>query len=105
MPSPEAFLSGFGLKRHLLIDDNQISSIKIKEKVIEKYSEYHFEIIITMKHEIKNSLIKNFREFFPSQKIIYSQYHNPYECHISKINIISDKELKMIGIAKRVYQK
>lgn len=102
MPSPEAFLSGFGIKRHLIIDDNEIHSISIKEQMITRYREYHFDIIITMKNNVKNSLIKSLKEYFPNKKIIYSQYHNPYECHISKINIISERQVEMLGIAIRV---
>lgn len=104
MPSPQAFVRGFGINKRMKLQENQVSSIKIDEIVIEKYREYHFEINLKFKENLTEKQVSLLRIYLHGHQIIYSRYDNPYDCYISKI-IYDGDTAKIFGVAKRVFFK
>jgi hypothetical protein len=87
MPSPSAFLRGFGLTKGYEIADYTLSEIHIEHQEVQRYREYVYPITLTFTggNDV-NSLKRMLQNQLGKSKIINSAYGNPYECNIGNLN-------------------
>jgi len=88
MPAAAEFARGFGLQKRALSKSAgyRVSDISIQHHQVEQYLKYTYPIRITFACEEKcdmRQLAKAVGELTAGERIIYSQYGNPYVCTIS----------------------
>jgi hypothetical protein len=90
MPHPRAFLGAFGLYKGAKISDGIIlSKVNIKHVVVEKYRKYTFPLVVelTSLHHSSDYVLEHFKTYIGGNKIVNSQYGNPYDCSIRDFSI------------------
>lgn len=90
MPHPRAFLEAFGLFKGAQIPDGIIlSKVNIKHFVVEKYRKYTFPLVVelTSLHHSSDYVLKHFKTYIDGNKVVNSQYGNPYNCFIRDFSI------------------
>src|SRR5438105_3626002 len=87
MPTPSAFLRGFGLTRGTSIGGYTLTSVHSTHEEIERYREYYYAFTLTfIAHEEANrrNLVREITSITSQTHIVNSQYGNPYECVIDE---------------------
>lgn len=93
MPDINKIKKSYGFKKGSYIKGFLIIDEKSDVRIIKRYHTYEYYIILTLIRIGKLSIdsVINYINSIPD-KIIYSQYKNPYKCSIEKLN--SDNVIK-----------
>ena len=110
MPKSEKLLSHFGIKKHLILGNYELTKIKTSRKILKRHGHYTYDIrlIFTpLKNINYNDLYRKLLGLIKSPKIIKG-IRNPYKCRIYQpYDIVelnnSDIIFYLNGHAKRVY--
>ena len=90
MPGIELFKKGFNLHRGVKLGDYKLTDISMGHETITRYREYRYPMHLTFEGGISSKeLPKLFQDYVAGEKIINSEYGNPYKCYIDSIEIIS----------------
>lgn len=85
MPEIPKYKAGFGLHEGLIIAGYKLKKIDIKHEVKEEYHYYTYPTELTFIPTIKNAdveqFIDEFDKYILGEKIIYTDYGNPYRCN------------------------
>lgn len=87
MPDPRAVLQAYGLTKGVLLSRNlKIYKVDIQHRVITEFQEYEFPMRIYVETTdlfvTKDEVLEQCTLFVQNDKIVYSQYNNPYTCHL-----------------------
>jgi len=114
MPKSEKLLSHFGLKKHLILGNYELTKIKTSRKILKRHGHYTYDIrlIFTpLKNINYNDLYRKLLGLIKSPKIINSsniiKENRTYKCHIDNPDdVFEDYNLNIIfnlyGHARRV---
>jgi len=110
MPEIKAFIKGFDLTRGHEYDGAKIIDVEGHEKVLSLYHKYEYYITVTLKKVAPHVNIRfpQLQKEVGHQRIVYSQYGNPYICWIRQINVDEIEgtyQIRLIGLSQRVYKK
>lgn len=116
MPSPAAFLKGFGLSAKSVVElpssSLRIKSVSIEHKVISRFHRYEFPIKFILEPISESystsALAKEFQAFVSknSPRIIHSQFGSPYDCTIGSFQVkTSESKAKKKTTKKRRTKK
>ena len=100
MPQPYKYLDGFGLEKGSYANGYYLSNISIDHVTIKRYNQYQYPITLTWEiydetsdHEkLSNTLIT----YLQGDRIIYSEYGNPYRCNFGELKIDKKDKNKII---------
>lgn len=82
MPELNKFLTGFGLKKGMVINNCKLTSITGIHRQIIRYRKYEYDITLTFtKNNTSGILLSSVKNLTSGSRIINSAYGNPYECH------------------------
>ena len=112
MPKPGLFLQGFNVNTNLNIANYKLTHIDIGHDTISRFHKYQYPMKLTFQYigngkaDI-NNLITNFQNYVNGNKIINSEYGNPYQCNFGHIQLLSNNGnavvLQSLGTSMRVY--
>lgn len=84
MPDAREYLKGFNIKRGLELAGYQLSQLSIQHIEEVRYREYSYPmkfVFIPQGQFVNpNELLQEFRRYVSGQRVIYTQYGNPYVC-------------------------
>jgi hypothetical protein len=111
MPGPSLFLRGFNVHKDLTIANYKITNINIGHDTITRYHKYSYPMTITFQSlgngGDPNALLRSFQQYVSGDKIIDSEYGNPYSCNFGILKISSNNGntvvLESLGSSVRVY--
>lgn len=110
MPNPGEFLRAFNLSRHATIDASTLTvlvSAKIGHEVLQPYRKYKFPLSLTIKSmavqpEAEQIVLNQVERFVSGDRVVYSQYGNPYNCYV--INCAIRKMLPSVDRGVVIYE-
>ena len=103
MPNPRAFLGAFGLFKGAQIADGIIlNKVKIQHIVVEKYRKYTFPLVVEVSSIYNSSafVLNQFETYINGNKVVNSQYGNPYNCFIRDCSIKLSGSQQLISTKK-----
>jgi len=112
MPAQKEYLEGYGLHEGMILAGHQLMNINLKHETIATYREYRYPIVmmwknIDSKYSTQN-LINTLDQHVRNDRVIYTKYGNPYECHFGNLDhhYVENNTLVInaIGYCKRVYK-
>jgi hypothetical protein len=79
-----------------------LTKVSIKHVVVEKYRKYTFPLVVklTSLHHSSDYVLKHFKTYVDGNKIVNSQYGNPYNCFICDYSIKLSGSQKLISARK-----
>ena len=100
MPAIQAFKKELRLGKRILSKLVPIDTINIGHVIVEQYRVYEFPIIISLKRIIGDEREK-LMIHLTDEKIVLSQYGNPYKCYIKEVKF-SGKTITATGVGIRI---
>jgi hypothetical protein len=101
MPAIQAFKKELKLGKRILSKIIPIDTISIGHVVVEQYRSYEFPIIISLKREITGDEKEKLMLHLADEKVVLSQYGNPYRCYIRNVKFM-EKLITATGIGIRI---
>lgn len=109
MPNEKKFLEGFNLVKGKVFGDFELMDVKSTHQVIKRYEEYYYNIILVFKGRGNiGSLLISLSHETRGNKIIYSEYGNPYLCTIDapiQSDIILDGNRTIVKLHGHSYRQ
>ena len=110
MPLPNKYTKGFNLAKGLKIAGYELVDISVGHKIIKQYKKYQYPTnltwIKTHNNANSNNLLNELKSYLGSEKIIYTRYHNPYECNFGKLHLDKESDgmvkITAVGLCERV---
>ncbi|SNW62162.1 Hypothetical protein ORPV_258 [Orpheovirus IHUMI-LCC2] len=124
MPNLNSFLSGFGLYNGLQVGYYMLNGYEGEHKTISRYHDYEYPIKFQFIYNGPNNLIQTiedannvmldllykFQTYISGNRIIKSDYGNPYECYFSS-GVLTDNvpnrpfnvTITALGKSHRIY--
>lgn len=91
MPKQDKYLKGFGIQQGSYLNGYYLADISIGHDMIRRYREYQYPTILTWKiyDQTANGdkLIQDLSTFLDGERVIYSEYGNPYSCHFGTLSV------------------
>jgi hypothetical protein len=118
MPSAEDFLKDFKVYIGIVLPRSgfKVNAIKIDHIPIVKFKKYQYPMMLSFTYQTPTSkstssklLIEEFSDYIKGDKVIYSQFGNPYRCWIEKVQLADQRTLTYrlinvtaLGFAQRI---
>lgn len=113
MPVPSKYLSGFGIKKGMILAGYRLIHIGIDENTVQKYKRYQYPARFTFELVSEQSsspqkLLSTFNSRYKSDRTIYTRWGNPYRCALTPGTIKSSHNGGVViytkGSCFRVYE-
>lgn len=110
MPDIGRFVEGFGLTQGMVLAGYQLASLKGGEKTIVRNRRYEYPLTLTFvrntQADTPQALLQKFKSLTSANRIINSEYGNPYMCHIGNVQMRSSANntvtITALGTSHRV---
>lgn len=97
MPKPDRFLQGFNVYTNLVIANYKLTHIGIGHDTISRFHKYQYPMKLYFQYigngisdnNSTNNLISSFQNYVNGDRIINSEYGNPYQCNFGHIQLLS----------------
>lgn len=111
MPTPHQYINEFRLTKYSYLNGYFLDDITVGHDVITRYKEYEYPTRMVWKVSDttadQNSFIANLIEYLSPNKIIYTQYGNPYSCNFGTLSFYTNNPNEILvtstGNCRRIY--
>jgi len=89
MPKEKEYLKGFGLYNGMELAGYILDRIELKHETVSTYKEYRYPIVMHWRNvngRDNSELINALNDHVSEDKVIYTQYGNPYQCHFGRLD-------------------